>query len=101
MKVPELLQILDEIKENHEDLYITYLYGNDIPSKQFQILEENIKKLELLDILKDFINEFIEFIEDDFCVVVKTKEQYISNKSCRILTHDKYKQIKEVLQDDK
>lgn len=64
-------------------------------------IKEIIQDLEKLEILQDFINNFLDFrlVYDDIdWYEIIPKEQYLSNCGCRILTEEKYKKIKEAVE---
>lgn len=82
------------IKENLKD------YANKLV-EDINKSEAIKKELEKLELLQDFINNFLDFklVYDDVdWYEIIPLPQYLSTCGCRILTEEKYKKIKEALE---
>ena len=86
-------------KQALEILNIKCIRSNGVDDEYFEEFNIIKKDLEVLEILKRFM--LVSKSDDDlFPYDIDVKQQYVSNRSCLVLTEEEFKKIKEWLDDE-
>lgn len=103
------LEMLEILKQRNGNLKINHKIGSrDIANQEIKEITQCFdnyvipvieKELKVLEILKKWI-VVNETYDDLFPYEIKVKNEYVSNRSCLILTEEDYRKIKEWLENE-
>ena len=91
----DVIAAIDALVENYERL--NHLPTPETKAKIDSLLLEPSEPLKALEIIKKYIS--IKVDEDDFIPYYIKDEQYVSSRSCKVMSKEEYELLKEALKD--